>query len=46
MFNKPAIGLLFHGQTLANRTKPGPTFQLWMWVCVRVDKHLHIIKTA
>jgi hypothetical protein len=24
-----------HGQTSANRTKPGPSFQLLKWLCVR-----------
>jgi hypothetical protein len=35
-----------HGQTLTNKTKPGPSFQLYMWACVHVDKHKHIIRTA
>ncbi len=35
-----------HGQTLANTTTPGPSFQLQMWVCIHVDKYVHIIKTA
>ncbi len=32
-----------NGQTLANRTKPGPSFQLWIWACIHVDKYMHII---
>jgi hypothetical protein len=31
-----------HVQTLANRTKPGQSFQL----CMYVDKSMHIMKTA
>jgi hypothetical protein len=37
---------LFHGQTLAKRTKPGPSFQLLMRACVNVDKSMNTIKTA
>ncbi len=25
--------LAYHGQTFSSRTKPGPSFQLQMWVC-------------
>ena len=32
-----------HGQTLANRTKPGPGFQLQTWVCVYIlEFHTHL----
>jgi len=34
------------GQTLANRTKPEPCFQVQMWACVHIDKDTHIIITA
>jgi hypothetical protein len=34
---------LIHGQTLANRTKPGPSLQLWTWVCVHIHEfHAHL----
>jgi hypothetical protein len=38
--------LINRGRTLANRTKPWHSFQLWMWACIHVDKILHIIITA
>ncbi len=32
-------------QTLANRTKPGLSFQLLMWACIN-NGYMYIIKTA
>ncbi len=38
---------LIHGQTSANTTKPGPSLQLWTWVCVHIHEfHGHLFKTA
>jgi hypothetical protein len=32
-----------HGQTLANRTKPGPSLQLQTWVCIYIlEFHTHL----
>jgi hypothetical protein len=39
------IGLV-QGQTLAKRTKPGPSFQQEMWSCIYIDEYMNIIKTA
>jgi hypothetical protein len=36
----------YHGQTLANRTKPGPSFQLFIWVCFCIHDCMYIIITA
>ncbi len=27
-------------------TKSGPSFELWMWACIHMDKFMHTIKTA
>ncbi len=36
----------FSMNKLANRTKPGPSFQLYMWSRINIDKYMHIIKRA
>jgi hypothetical protein len=35
-----------HGQTLASRTNPGPSFQLKIWACANNMQFLHNNKTA
>jgi hypothetical protein len=40
------VVLLFHRQTLANRTKPGPSFLLQMWACMNIVEYMHNIITA
>ncbi len=32
---------LLRGPTLACKTKPGPSFQLWIWACVYNKHFLH-----
>ncbi len=41
--NKDPTVWLGHRQTLTNRTKPGPSFQLQMCACIHVDQYMHII---
>jgi len=40
---RPSKSVPNHGQTLANRTKPGPSFQLQTWACVHIHEfHTHL----